>query len=138
MSESLSALSGYLVGVGDVNADGKSDLLARWSSGDNGSLRYGGSLSTHRATFNGVKDAAAAPYIAAADINSDGSSDMAFVPSDAAASSGGYGLLSFQATPFVAPADLSVAADPLLDGTQVAESGVSLAGAKLMAALPVM
>jgi uncharacterized repeat protein (TIGR01451 family) len=77
------APTGFLIGPGDVNADGYNDLLVGNANGD--AYLFLGSatpanLLTEAATLTGVAAAAAASYAAGADLNGDGSSDLLLVP----------------------------------------------------------
>ncbi|HSH05610.1 MAG TPA: Ig-like domain-containing protein [Anaerolineae bacterium] len=80
------AASGFMAGVGDVDADGRGDLLLGNADGD-AYLFLGSDLSQVQATISGVETAVSAPYFAGADVNADGSSDLLLLPS---AATGGF------------------------------------------------
>ncbi|MEM7797743.1 MAG: dockerin type I domain-containing protein [Chloroflexota bacterium] len=84
-----SPLTGFLAAVGDVNKNGRGDLLVGNSSGD-AYLISGSNLTAAVATFSGVTAAASTPFVAAADLAGDGSSDLALVPSGANATTLGF------------------------------------------------
>jgi len=91
----------FVVGPGDVNADGKDDLVLG-SADDTLGVILGArpfpSLPIAAATITGTKSLAAAPYAAGADTNCDGSSDLLVVPSAAVPS---QALLHFGEVPHV-------------------------------------
>lgn len=84
-----SPLSGFLASAGDVDKDDRGDFLIGNAAGD-ATLILGSDLSNAAAIIEGVATAAAAPYIAGADLAGDGSSDLLVVPSEAAAGGLGY------------------------------------------------
>ena len=96
------ALSGFLSGVGDVDQDGRADLLIG-NADDNAYLISGSDLSSVAATIDGVASAASTPLNpAGADLAGDGSPDLALVPTAAVASALGYdGFGSVSDTPFI-------------------------------------
>ncbi len=83
------APSGFLVAPGDVDSDGLNDVLIG-NADDNAILILGSDLDTIQATLTGVETAASAPYAAGADLNSDGSSDLLLVPTEAATEHAGF------------------------------------------------
>ena len=119
------AANGFIAAAGDVDRDGKNDMLLGNSDG-NAYLVLGNNLGTAAATLTGVDRAASAPYAAGADVNSDGASDLLLVPSATAAADAGlegFGTLS-QITQSMLPV-----ASPQLNGVnQVAETPVALLG----------
>ncbi|MFN8474925.1 MAG: Ig-like domain-containing protein [Anaerolineae bacterium] len=77
------APNGFIAGVGDVNSDGKSDIMLGTVSGRAYLVRGAADLATNhpiQAQFSDVGAAASAPYAAAADVNCDKSSDLLLVP----------------------------------------------------------
>ena len=100
LSGFASTLSGFLAATGDVDKDGRGDLLAGNSNGD-AYLILGSDLNNAAATLEGVETAASTPYIAGADLAGDGSSDIAVIPSASAAAA--LGLDGFNAAPARGP-----------------------------------
>ena len=81
---SYAGLSGTIYGVGDVNADGRSDLLLGATSNRAylvpGTTTLGSQAPDILATLSDVASAASAPYSAGADLNCDDSADLLLVP----------------------------------------------------------
>ena len=101
LSGFASPLSGFLAGVGDVDKDGRSDLLVGNDDGD-AYLITGNDLNSVAATLAGVETAASAPlYVSGADLAGDGSSDLAVVPSAVAAGELGYDGFGGARVPFI-------------------------------------
>jgi hypothetical protein len=74
--------TGLIVAPGDVNADGKSDLVLSVSGNQTAYLisNIGGGLPPIQATITGTQMIASTPYKGGADFNSDGSDDLLVVP----------------------------------------------------------
>ncbi|MCP4363502.1 MAG: hypothetical protein GY796_36335, partial [Chloroflexi bacterium] len=99
------APDGFLTAAGDVDRDGRHDLLVGNANGD-AYLIVGNDLNNVAATFTGVDTAASSLYAAGADLNSDGASDVLLVPSASAAA--GLGLNGLMNTPHIRQEWLSV------------------------------
>jgi hypothetical protein len=116
------APSGFLAAPGDVDADGLADILVGNADGD-AYLILGEDTAAVEATLTGVETAASTRYAAGADLNSDGSSDLALVSSE---SDVGAYVMDFGALPHADPGDL-----PLVTG----HSPEARESRRLMAAL---
>ena len=115
--------SGFLAAPGDVNADGKDDILLGTAAG-NAYLIYGAASFSAppavAATLTGVAGAASAPYAAGADLNCDKSSDLLLLP----ATPGGPSPLTkldFGPAPHVSPSALPVGGPTTEDGGRTTE-----------------
>ncbi|MCO5195130.1 MAG: right-handed parallel beta-helix repeat-containing protein [Anaerolineae bacterium] len=76
---------GFLAAPGDVDDDGRNDIVVGNADG-NAYLLLGSDVTVAAATLTGVDGAASTLIASGADINSDGSSDLALIPSSSAAS----------------------------------------------------
>lgn len=126
------AADGFVAAAGDVDRDGRNDILVGNADGD-AYLLLGSNLQSVAATFAGVDGAATTPFAAGSDLNSDGASDILLIPSTSAAIEAG--LESFGAAPFVNPLWLPGVTPLTLPGEVGKAStegfGPSLAGATL-------
>ncbi|MFQ5437056.1 MAG: FG-GAP-like repeat-containing protein, partial [Anaerolineae bacterium] len=80
-TQSYSYGTGFLAAPGDVDNDGLNDILI--GGGTDAYLILGSDTGSTQSTISGITAAASAPYPAAADLNSDGSSDLLLVPTAA-------------------------------------------------------
>lgn len=127
VSHSFAGYGGFVAATGDVNGDGKADLLLGTGTWEHEArLFHGGSLAAPVATIAGVAAAANAPYPAGADVNSDGSSDLALLPHSQDAAQRGLQVIRFAAAPRTPPDRLALAQSPATVGGRRA-GGVTLA-----------
>ncbi len=111
------AANGFLAAPGDVNADGRMDIVLGNALGDailiHGAPNIATALPNVAATFSGVTSAASTPFAAGADVNCDASSDILLMP--AAVSGGGLASLVAQSgqAPIVPLAERAVSALPV-------------------------
>lgn len=96
------AASGLIAAPGDVDADGRADILLGNTEG-NAYLILGDDPLIVKATLTGVVQAASTPYAAGADLNADGSSDLLLVSGESAASGRS---ISYSSLPHVDPDQL--------------------------------
>jgi uncharacterized repeat protein (TIGR01451 family) len=99
----------FLAAPGDVNGDGRSDLLLGTGNGNALLILGAPSFSASppvQATLTGVAAAASAPYALGGDLNCDGSSDLLLVPTSVGTGTNATGQVRFGPVPHVAPADL--------------------------------
>ena len=126
-TQTLNGFSGVLSAVGDVDKDGRGDLLIGNGDG-NASFISGANLSNVAATIEGVESAASAPYVAGADLAGDGSSDLALVPTAAVAAALGYdGFGSNAQAPFI-PRDALPTSNPIINPVAVSLPDTLLPG----------
>jgi hypothetical protein len=103
--------NGLVAAPGDLNADGINDILVGNANHDaylflgTSELTPSSRLPEIAATFQAVGAAASTPYASAADLNSDGSSDLLLLPYQPA----GLARLAFEPPDFIDPANLPVA-----------------------------
>ncbi|MEM7798767.1 MAG: hypothetical protein AAF633_06230 [Chloroflexota bacterium] len=127
-------LSGFLSAVGDVDKDGRGDLLIG-NANDEGVLILGSDLNSVAATIEGVESSASAPTVAGSDLAGDGSSDLALVPTAAVAAALGYdGFGSTINAPFIPRSALPIA-NPIVAPVANSPANTLLPGDVIVAAV---